>query len=71
MSKNNGGNSPVFPRIDPFADNIKSEAAKELSINRPENNDSHEGITKNVRRSAESQMSGVPIYTKHQRKKKE
>lgn len=68
MSKNNGNNNPVFPRIDPFTDNIRSEAAKEFGIDGLKN-DSREGISKNVRRSAESQMSGVPIYTKKQPKK--
>jgi hypothetical protein len=68
MSRNKDNNSYVFPRIDPFADNIRSEAAKEFGIDGPKKN-GHEGVSKNVRRSAESQMSGVPVYTKQRKKK--
>jgi len=68
MSKKNSNSSDVFPRMDPFADNIKSEAAKEFGIDGPKKND-REGISQSVRRSAESQMSGVPVYTKQRKKK--
>lgn len=62
MARNN---KPVFPRVKPIADNIKSEAAKEFGINGERGNiSSHKGIDNNTRLSAEAQMSGVPVYTK-------
>jgi hypothetical protein len=67
MSKDKDSNKQVFPRI-PRADNIRSEAAKEFGIDGERKNVfSNEGIGKNARLSAESQMSGVPIYTKKEK----
>lgn len=71
MSKNNK-NKTVFPHIGAGCDNFRSEVAKEFGLKgERENIKSPEGIDKNMRVSAESQMSGVPIYTKKENTKKE
>jgi hypothetical protein len=67
MSKSNVKNRPAFPKIKFGSDNIRSEAAKEFGNDGERKNvSSAEGISKNVRISAEGQMSGVPTYTKKQ-----
>lgn len=69
MSNNKGKDRAVYSRIKPGSGDIMSEVAKEFSIDGERKNvSSSEGISKNVRRSAESQMSGVPVYTKKEPK---
>jgi hypothetical protein len=65
MSNNRGKNKPVFPHVDPKAGNFRSEIAKEFGLKAPIGSEaSDKGISKNVRMSVESQMTGLPIYIK-------
>lgn len=72
MTSNNNKDKPVFPQLKPHADNFASEVAKEFGNDgRTKNVFSPDGVDKNTRMSVESQMSGVPIYTKSENKKKD
>ncbi len=65
MSNNRDKDKPVFPHVDPKAGNFTSEIAKEFGLKAPKGPvQSDEGINKNMRMSVESQMTGLPIYTK-------
>lgn len=71
MSEHKGKDKTLFPRIDPDSDNIRSEVAKDFGISGERKNIStDDGASNYLRMSVESQMSGVPVYTKKDKKKK-
>ena len=56
---------PVFPRVKPGTPNFGSEVAKEFGYKGERKViSSSEGTTKDDLISVESQMSGVPVYTR-------
>ena len=72
MSNKNDKDKPVFPHVDPKAGNFTSEIAKEFGLKVPIGPiASDEGISKNVRMSVESQLTGLPIYTKKENDEEE